>query len=224
MNESWGLTSTATSCGLLGMGEVGRDGHLYPSYQSVNEIDHQNDKTVGWPNEVSSMFRYPCLLLFCLFVVCGLGSVEKECSITSILLSLMFQQIQRIFWPRTISNCDLLARCQQEHTETSITRRQLCWIWYVLRKDAKSITKVEIHWTPEGKQKCGRLKTMQRRIVEVEMKNMNRSWGTIQRLVSDNRGGGGLLLPYTPPGVMVVMKMMMNVSTVARSKVTNSQV
>ena len=31
------------------------------------------------------------------------------------------RKIQRIFWPRTISNHDLLAQCQQEDTETIIT-------------------------------------------------------------------------------------------------------
>ena len=91
------------------------------------------------------------------------------------------RKIQRIFWPRTICNCDLLARCQQEDMEIITTRKR----W---RKDANSITKVAIHWTQEGKRKCGRPKTTWRRTVEVEMKNMNHSWGTIQRLASDRQG------------------------------------
>ena len=34
------------------------------------------------------------------------------------------------------------------------------------------------------------------------MKNMNHSWGTIQRLASDrDRSEGASLLPYTPAGV-----------------------
>ena len=33
------------------------------------------------------------------------------------------RKIQCIFWPRTISNCDLLARCQQEDIEAIITRK-----------------------------------------------------------------------------------------------------
>ena len=44
------------------------------------------------------------------------------------------------------------------------------------------------HWTPEGKRKRGRPKTTRRRTVEAEMKNMNHSWGTIQRLASDRQG------------------------------------
>ena len=66
------------------------------------------------------------------------------------------RKIQRIFWPRTISNRDLLARCQQEDM---VTRKPWRWIGHVLRKGAGSITKVSIHWTPEGKQKRGRPKT-----------------------------------------------------------------
>ena len=69
------------------------------------------------------------------------------------------RKIQRILWPRTISNPDLLARCQREDMETIITRKRWRWIGHVLRKDATSITKVAIHWTPEGKRKCVRPKT-----------------------------------------------------------------
>ena len=72
--------------------------------------------------------------------------------------------------------------------ETIITRKRWRWIGHVLRKDAGSITKVAIHWTPEGKQKRGRPKTTWRRTVEAEMKNTNHSWGTIQRLASDRQG------------------------------------
>ena len=54
--------------------------------------------------------------------------------------------------------------------------------------DAKSITKVAIHWTQEGKQKRDRQKTAWGRTVEAEMKRMNHTWGTIQRLVRDREG------------------------------------
>ena len=56
---------------------------------------------------------------------------------------------QRIFWPRTISNRDLLGQCQQEDMVTIITRKRWRWIGHVQRKDANSITKVAIHWTQE---------------------------------------------------------------------------
>ena len=72
----------------------------------------------------------------------------------------------------------------------------------MLRKDANSITKVAIHWTPEGKWKRDRPKKTWQRTVEAEMKNMNLSWGSIQWLASDrDSGGGNSLLPYMPTGV-----------------------
>ena len=53
------------------------------------------------------------------------------------------RKIQRIFWPRTTSNRDLLERCQQEDMETIITRKRWRWIGHVLHKDANSFTKSE---------------------------------------------------------------------------------
>ena len=61
-------------------------------------------------------------------------------------------------------------------------------IGHMLHKDANSITRVAIHWTPEVKQKGGRPKTTWRRTVEAEMKNVNHSWDTIQRLACDRQG------------------------------------
>ena len=58
----------------------------------------------------------------------------------------------------------------------------------MLYKDANSITKVAIHWTQEGKWKCDRPKAAWQRTVKAEMKKMNHSWGTIQRLASDREG------------------------------------
>ena len=54
--------------------------------------------------------------------------------------------------PRHLLAKDHLQRCQQEAMETIITRKLWRWIGHVLRKDANSITKAAIHWTPEGKQ------------------------------------------------------------------------
>ena len=103
--------------------------------------------------------------------------------------TISLRKIQRIFWPRTISSHDLLARCQQEDMEIIITRKRWPWIGHVLLKDANSITKVALHWTPEGKRKRDRRKTTwRRRPVEAEMKKMNHSWDTIQRLASDRQG------------------------------------
>ena len=115
---------------------------------------------------------------------------EHDLAKLSFFHTVSLRKIQCIFWPRTISNHDLLARCQQEDMETITTRKQWRWIGHMLHKDVNSITKVAIHWTLEGKWKHGRRKTTWWRTVEVEMKKMNHSWGTIQRLASDWGGGG----------------------------------
>ena len=70
---------------------------------------------------------------------------------------------------------------------SSPEKRWRC-VGHVLRKDVNSITKVAIHWTPEGNWKRGRPKTTWRRTVEAEMKKMNHRWGTNQRLASDRQG------------------------------------
>ena len=65
------------------------------------------------------------------------------------------RKMQQIFWPRTVSNHDLIARCQLKDMEAIITRKRWRWIGHVLHKDVNSITNVAIHWTPEGKWKRG---------------------------------------------------------------------
>ena len=61
------------------------------------------------------------------------------------------QRILKIFWPKIISNEQLLAHFRQDSTETINTRRQWRWIGHVLRKELGNITCTVIHWTPEGK-------------------------------------------------------------------------
>ena len=65
----------------------------------------------------------------------------------------LLRKIQRIFWPRTIFNRDLLAGCQKDGMETIITRKRWRWIWHVRRKDTYSATKVAISLDPRGKAK-----------------------------------------------------------------------
>ena len=61
-------------------------------------------------------------------------------------------RISCIFWPRTISNQELMEQCQLEDTKN----RRWRWIWHVLWREPDSIARVAIHWTSEGKRKRGR--------------------------------------------------------------------
>ena len=54
-----------------------------------------------------------------------------------------------------------------------------------LEKDSISYTKTALHWTPDGKRKRGRPKTTWRRTVEAELKEMNHTWGTVERMAKD---------------------------------------
>ena len=61
-------------------------------------------------------------------------TTKHDLAKTSSFLTTNLRKIQRIFWPRTISIRDLLARCQQEDMETIITRKRWRWIGHVLHK------------------------------------------------------------------------------------------
>ncbi|KAK3788202.1 hypothetical protein RRG08_016604 [Elysia crispata] len=95
------------------------------------------------------------------------------------------RKIARIFWPRYISNEDLLEQCQQETMETIIIRRRWRWIGHVLRKEQDAIPRVAVQWRPEGHRKRGRPKTTWRRTVEAEAAAMGQSWGTLRMLAQD---------------------------------------
>jgi hypothetical protein len=112
---------------------------------------------------------------------------EMHLTKISVFHTKSLRRIMRIFWPNTISNDELLAQCHQESMKTIIMRRRWKWIGHVLRKESTSITRVALHWTPEGRRKRGRPKNTWRRTVEGEMKTMNHTWGTIQKLAQDRQ-------------------------------------
>ena len=95
------------------------------------------------------------------------------------------RRILRIFWPETISNQELLARCNQDNMGTIIMRRGWKWIGHVMRREQGNITRTALRWTPEWKRKRGRPKITWRRTVEAELKTFNHTWGSIQRLAQD---------------------------------------
>ena len=97
------------------------------------------------------------------------------------------RRILGIFWPRTISNEDLLAQCKQESMATILMKRRWRWLGHVIRGGSDSITKTALHWTPEGKRKRGRPKNTWRRTVEAELKTLNHSWGTVEKLARDRQ-------------------------------------
>ena len=98
------------------------------------------------------------------------------------------RKILRIFWPQKISNDQLLKQTKQEDIRTIVTRRRWRWIEHVLRKDNNNIAKTAMRWTPEGKRRRERPKTTWRRTVERELRELNYSWSTIEKLARDTQG------------------------------------
>ena len=97
------------------------------------------------------------------------------------------RRILRISWPETISNQQLLARCKQESMDTIIMQRRWRWLGHVMRKEQDNITRTALHWTPEGKRRRGRPKNTWRRTVESELKTLNHTWGSVQRLAQNRQ-------------------------------------
>lgn len=71
----------------------------------------------------------------------------------------------------SISNFNSILRSFHWILGTTLKQRRLRWIRHVQRKNGTPITKTAVHWTPEGKRKRGRPKTIWRRSVEEDQYN-----------------------------------------------------
>ena len=83
---------------------------------------------------------------------------ESDLEKLSVFHTKSLRKILRIFWRKSISNAELLSQCHQENMRTIIMRRRRRWMGHVLRKKSDNITRIALHWTPEGKRKRGRPK------------------------------------------------------------------
>ena len=114
--------------------------------------------------------------------------VATRCNRLASFHTASLRKVLRIFWPQKISNDQLLRQTKQEDIRTIITRRRWRWIGHVMRKANGNIARVAVHWTPEGKRSRGRPKTTWRRTVEKELRELNYSWSTIEKLAKDRQG------------------------------------
>jgi len=80
------------------------------------------------------------------------------------------RRILRVYWPQTISNCDLRRRTGTQQ----VRRKRWKWIGHVLRMPPAALPRVALKWTPDGRRKRGTPKETRRRTVEKEMKE--NSW------------------------------------------------
>ena len=87
------------------------------------------------------------------------------------------RQICRIYWPRRISNKDLLDMTESTCIIEQIQQRRFRWLGHVFRMPGSNITKVALRWTPQGKRPRGRPKTTWRRTIEAELRELGMTWG-----------------------------------------------
>ncbi|VDP48197.1 unnamed protein product [Schistosoma margrebowiei] len=87
--------------------------------------------------------------------------------------------------PDTISNSLLWERTNQLLVEEEIRKRRWKWIGHTLRKSSNCITIQALTSNPEGKRKRGRPKNTLRRIIQADMKKMNRNWKELERIAQD---------------------------------------
>ena len=95
------------------------------------------------------------------------------------------RKVAHIFWPRKISNVDLLKLTKQEDISVTLVRRRWQWIGHIFRGDTGGIARVALYWAPKGKRKRGRPKSAWRRTVESELKLLNLNWGEAAKLAKD---------------------------------------
>ena len=74
------------------------------------------------------------------------------------------------------------------HQEIKRTKRR--WLGHTLRKPADNVTRRGLWWTPQGKRKRGRPKTIWRRSTEAKAKAAGLTWGQLEWKAQDGGGDG----------------------------------
>ncbi|XP_078352437.1 uncharacterized protein LOC144637177 [Oculina patagonica] len=99
------------------------------------------------------------------------------------------RRILGIFWPHTISNCDLYERPKERPISETVKVRRWTWIGHILRREKDNNCRVALTRTPEGKRKRGRPKISWRRTVEGERKDLGwTSWNEVEQRAKDRDG------------------------------------
>ncbi|KAI8514967.1 hypothetical protein Bbelb_075580 [Branchiostoma belcheri] len=90
-----------------------------------------------------------------------------------------------IWWPRKVSNQDLLEIVGQERVEMTTRRRKWRWIGHTLRKPPESITRTALDWDPQGRRKRGRPRLSWKRGVRKDLTAANTSWQEVKKIARD---------------------------------------
>ncbi|VDP50707.1 unnamed protein product [Schistosoma margrebowiei] len=124
-------------------------------------------------------------------LLCGVETWRTTTTIVKkvqVFINSCLLKILNIHWPETIINSLLWERTNELSAEEEIKKRRCKWIEHTLRKSSNCITRQALTWNPEGKQKRGSPKNTIRRIIEADMKRMNRNWKELERISQDRVG------------------------------------
>ena len=94
----------------------------------------------------------------------------------------------QIFWPTLISNEELWRRTKQRKVGEEIKMRKFRWLGHTLRKSNEDITKQSLQWNPQGQRRRGRPKMTWRRQLNKEVRQLNLTYQTAERLTQDRSG------------------------------------
>lgn len=102
-----------------------------------------------------------------------------------VFINRCLRQILRIFWPRWVTNEQLLLIANCEPIEIEIKRRKWSWIGHILRRPANEISRAALDWNPQGQRHPGRPRNTWVRMVRKEGESCNMTWNQIKSLASD---------------------------------------
>ncbi|XP_078666916.1 uncharacterized protein LOC144908856 [Branchiostoma floridae x Branchiostoma belcheri] len=134
------------------------------------------NKTRIFESNVKSILLYGC-------ETWGLTQVNIKKLQTFINARLRY--ILGIWWPRKVSNQDLLEIAGQERVEMTIRRRKWRWIGHTLRKTPESITRTALDSDPQGRRKRGRPRLSWKRGVRKDLTAANTSWQEVKKIARD---------------------------------------
>ena len=113
-----------------------------------------------------------------------------------VFINKCLRHICKVWWPRKITNKQLLDRTNQDPAETHIKKRAWQWIGHTWRKPQNSITREALDWNPQGQRKRGRPSHSWKRTRMKELDNIGKTWGEAKK-TAQNRERATVVALYS---------------------------